>query len=197
MSGFLFLSLGYTLSLSEYCKGQSKLVSAEISNFDIPFQECRENPDFTNVVLTANETALKDYKFRTLRVANNLTLKINGVSSGKLLRVLDVADGTLELDMGKANFGISGNVRINTSMGAKLILNGSLSLRPQKILRVVHTNDIHCHLMDDGRTIPFSRYMTFVKEERARGLAEDYMVLVVDAGDFTQGLPLTMSIPTR
>lgn len=53
-------------------------------------------------------------------------------------------------------------------------------------LKIIHTNDIHGNVKDDGKsTIGFAKFTTYVNETRAK----EENVLVLDAGDMFQGLP--------
>lgn len=53
-------------------------------------------------------------------------------------------------------------------------------------LTVLHTNDIHGNVSDDGKSvIGFAKFATYVQEERK----ENDNLLVLDAGDMFQGLP--------
>ena len=57
------------------------------------------------------------------------------------------------------------------------------------MIRIIHTNDIHCNLEEskDKGIIRFPKVLRFVKEERARADKEGYNVLFMDAGDFLSG----------
>ncbi len=53
-------------------------------------------------------------------------------------------------------------------------------------LKILHTNDIHGNVKDDGKsTIGFAKFATYVEDVKS----EDDNVLVLDAGDMFQGLP--------
>ena len=53
-------------------------------------------------------------------------------------------------------------------------------------IKILHTNDIHGNVKDDGKSkIGFAKFATYVEETRA---ADDHL-LVLDAGDMFQGLP--------
>lgn len=56
----------------------------------------------------------------------------------------------------------------------------------EKTITVIHTNDVHAAVVDDGKsTIGFAKLGTYVEELRKK---DD--ILVLDAGDMFQGLPI-------
>lgn len=55
----------------------------------------------------------------------------------------------------------------------------------QTTVKILHTNDTHSNVKDDGKSIiGFAKLATFVEKEKANG-----NVLMLDAGDMFQGLP--------
>ena len=55
----------------------------------------------------------------------------------------------------------------------------------QTTLTILHTNDTHARVKDDGKAIGFAKMATYVEELKKEG-----NVLVLDAGDMFQGLPI-------
>ena len=161
---------------------------AAIDTIDIPFQDC-DLKTFNNYRLTTSYEAIVNYSktYRTLRVDNGLTLAVTNVTSGDVLDVLDAGEGTIELNLADPVVLIDGNVRVDKKLGSRLIVKGgSLRTRRQHVLRVIHTNDIHCSL-DEGEKegyIGWAKYVNFIKEQRA---ASSY-VLALDTGDYIQGM---------
>ncbi|MEG0952249.1 MAG: 5'-nucleotidase C-terminal domain-containing protein, partial [Niameybacter sp.] len=52
-------------------------------------------------------------------------------------------------------------------------------------IKILHTNDVHANVKDDGKEIiGFAKFATFIENEKANG-----NVVVLDAGDMFQGLP--------
>ena len=187
---FALFALARSLSLSEFCGNPTNWLRAEatVDELDIPFQECARK-SFQNYRLTTTYQAVVDYSktYRTLRVDNGLTLAVTGVTSGDILDVLDVGEGTIELNLADPVVLIDGNVRVDKKFGARLVVKGgSLRTRRQQVLRVIHTNDIHCALDESEKEgyIGWAKYVNFIKEQRA---ASSY-VLALDTGDYIQGM---------
>ena len=189
----MFYVLTYSTKLSEFCSKENPGTTVSITEFDIPFQSCQIH-DFTNIHISSTYSIVKLYfkTYRSLKVSNGLKLTINNVISGDILDWIDVYDGTLELNLDKNVFEISGNVRVDKQQGGKLIVhNGSFRSQRQHLIRIIHTNDIHCSLEpDDGKYIGWARFVHYIKEERKKAEKEGYTVLVMDGGDYVQGMPL-------
>jgi 2',3'-cyclic-nucleotide 2'-phosphodiesterase (5'-nucleotidase family) len=180
-------ALSFPLSLSQYCTTSSN--SATISQFDIPFQNCSKT-NFTGITLTTDYSAILRYaqQHRSLRLDGGLHLIVTNVTDGLILQAIDIGFATLELRLTVPT--ISTNVRINRSAGARLIVyNGSLQTRFQRLLRVIHTNDIHCAYQAGATrgTIGLATLLGYVRDERAKAEREGYSVLFLDAGDYLQG----------
>jgi hypothetical protein len=184
---FTLTSLSFSLSLSQYCTHPSAAGNATIDEFDIPFQKCRRT-DFKGITLTTNYSTIVRYseKHRSLRLSGGLHFVVEGVKDGGILQVLDVRAATLELRLIVPV--ISANVRVNRAAGANLIVrNGSLQTRLQRILRVIHTNDIHCTFEPNRAkgSIGLPLLLGYVRAERARAAREGDWFLFLDAGDYS------------
>lgn len=57
-------------------------------------------------------------------------------------------------------------------------------VEPTKVT-IIHTNDTHTRIKDDGKAIGFAKMATYVEE-----LKKENNVIVLDAGDMFQGLPI-------
>jgi 5'-nucleotidase len=185
-----FVTYGAALSLSEYCDHPT--ASAYITEFDIPFDRC-STTSFPGAILQTDYSALLIYRshFRTLRLDHNLTLIVNGVTSGRILNNLDIISATLQLNLAPHITQISGHIRVNKSTGGRLIVNGgSFRAPPAHIFRIIHTNDIHCAFLESANTIGLAKFFAYLKSERAAAAREGYSVIALDAGDYIQGLPL-------
>ncbi|OHT14077.1 hypothetical protein TRFO_15593 [Tritrichomonas foetus] len=181
------------LRLSDFCKSPDAHQSpVMINEFDIPFEKCSVQ-DFSNKNLITNYSIIQNYHYRTLRLDNKLTLTVNEVTSGDILTIIDVLEATLILNLARNIKTIYGNIRVNKENGAKLIVNGgSFHAHQQKLIRFIHTNDIHCSYeesKEDGK-IGIAKLVSYIKNERKNAKENGYSVLAVDCGDFNQGLPL-------
>ena len=194
MCFLIFIAAAQSLRLSEFCTSGtgSSTKEASIDIIDVPFQQCAIQ-DFHGYRLTTTYGAIIDYSatYRTLRVDNGLTLVVTGVTSGDVLEVVDVGEGTLELNLSHPVVSVSGSVKVDKKFGGRLhVHGGSLRLSPQTVLRVIHTNDIHCSLDPSEKEgyIGWAKYVHFIKQERTTGNAEGYNVLALDTGDYIQGM---------
>lgn len=183
------------LRLSEFCISPNSHTSpVYIDNFDIPFESC-EISDFQNIEIKTTYSAIKNYNHRTLRLDNQLKFTINDVTSGDILTKLDIIDSivTLNIHPNTPSSTIDGDIRINKINGAQLIINnGSFKMNPQKLIRFIHTNDIHCAYIEDpnSSTIGLSKFVSYVNFQKKNAKENGYSVFSVDCGDFNQGLPL-------
>ena len=191
----LSLILAFCLRLSEYCNSPSQYHSPiQIDDFDIPFESCSV-ADFPNIEIKTTYSAIKNYQYRTLRLDGQLKFTINDVTSGDILTKLDIIDSvvTLNIDPNTPSSTIEGDIRVNKINGAQLIINnGSFRVNPQKLIRFIHSNDVHCAYMENAEssTIGLSKFVSYVKKQKKEGQEKGYSVFSVDCGDFNQGLPL-------
>lgn len=66
------------------------------------------------------------------------------------------------------------------------IFSTSAFAEEEKTVTVIHTNDIHAAVVDDGKsTIGLAKLGSYVEELRKKN-----EILVLDAGDLFQGLPI-------
>lgn len=189
----ILLTIG--LKLSAFCSSSKKDNSpVQIDEFDIPFDKCSIS-DFSNIEIQTTYSAIKNCLFRTLRLDNQLKLTINDVTSGDILTKLDILDSTVTLNISPSipSSTIEGSFRINKINGAHLIINdGSFRVNPQKLIRFIHTNDVHCAYVENSGsgTIGLSKFVSYVKQQKKEAKEKGYSVFAVDCGDFNQGLPL-------
>ena len=181
---FLFLSI----KLSEYCQNPSLYQNPiNITSFDIPFCEC-EIDDFSGKQFSTTYSTIRDYKHRTIRLDGQISLSVNDVISGDILNVIDIIDATLTLNLAPYVSTIYGDIRVNKELGSKLIVNGgSFHAHPQKLLRFIHTNDVHCAFEEGNGVIGLPKLASYIKYEKQQGKEKGYSVLAVDCGDFIQG----------
>ena len=77
-------------------------------------------------------------------------------------------------------------IKLVTTLAVGTFMMVPVFAQGQTTIKVIHTNDIHGNVKDDGKsTIGFAKFVTYVNEERAQN--ED--IVVLDAGDMFQGLP--------
>lgn len=183
------------IKLSDFCSSPKNHPSpVQIDEFDIPFDKCSIS-DFNNIEIQTTYSSIKKCSFRTLRLDNQLKFTINEVTSGDILTKLDIFDSivTLNLSPNIPSSTIEGSLRINQINGAHLIINdGSFRVNPQKLIRFIHTNDVHCAYVEsaDSGTIGLSKFVSFVKQQKKEAKEKGYSVFSIDCGDFNQGLPL-------
>lgn len=191
----LSIILAFALRLSEYCNSPQQYSSpVSIDDFDIPFESCSIT-DFQNIEIKTTYKAIKDYQHRTLRLDNQLKFTINDVTSGDILTKLDIFDSevTLNVSPNTPSQTIEGDIRLNRFDSSHLVINdGSFKVNPQKLIRFIHTNDVHCAYVEDSekKTIGLSKFVSYVKNQKKLGYDEGFSVFSVDSGDFNQGLPL-------
>ncbi|KAH0788804.1 LysM peptidoglycan-binding domain-containing protein [Histomonas meleagridis] len=161
--------------------------------FDIPFSKCKIS-DFHNITINTTYEAIKQFpvEYRTLRVDGGLTLNIFNVKSGDILQKLDIIQANVHLYLPKYENIIEGPIRVNNEDGGQLFVHGSFSTNKNKLIKIIHTNDIHCSLdpSDQKGVIGFPRTISYVKSEKEKALKNGYGVLFFDAGDFISGYPL-------
>ena len=90
---------------------------------------------------------------------------------------------------------------------AILFLSGNL-FAGEKAITIIHTNDLHSHILGFSPNIDYrpditggdatrggwARVATVIKQEKEK---RNHPVLVLDGGDFTDGLPLPYDCPGR
>lgn len=183
------------IKFSEYCQSPSKYESPiEITSFDIPFQDCSIT-DFNQITFRTTYNVIKNYSHRTLRLDGQINLIIDNVISGDILDMLDIIDATVTLNANKnlPTSLLTGNFRVNQVAGSHLIINNSsFRANPQKLIRLIHTNDIHCAYVEgpSTATIGLPKLKTFIEQQKQLGKEHGFSVFSFDCGDFNQGLPL-------
>ncbi|MDO5062732.1 MAG: 5'-nucleotidase C-terminal domain-containing protein [Peptostreptococcaceae bacterium] len=75
---------------------------------------------------------------------------------------------------------------VAATMLATTIFSSSAFAAEEKTLTIIHTNDVHAAVVDNGKSqIGFAKLGTYVEELRKKD-----EILVLDAGDMIQGLPI-------
>ncbi|KAH0789402.1 LysM peptidoglycan-binding domain-containing protein [Histomonas meleagridis] len=188
----LLLSAIYSLNLSTYCQSNNPATEVSIDVLDIPFSQCSIQ-NFQGYVINTTYEAVINYpsQFRTLRVDDGLTLNIFDVISADILQTIDIATGYVHIYPREGVSEIIGSIRINEEDGGHLFIHGSFKAEKKKMIRIIHTNDIHCSLSESSAKeyIGFSKAITYVKNEKQKAQEEGYEVLFLDAGDFISGYP--------
>ncbi|OHT08146.1 5'-nucleotidase domain-containing protein [Tritrichomonas foetus] len=181
------------IRLSDFCSDTSSgQTTVHIDNFDIPFSKCQKK-NFAGIKIITNYSTIQKYQHRTLRISNGLHLEVENVTSGDILQKIDVFDATLELKLYDNVDFIDGSLRVNHEDNSQLIIrNGSLRVVPQKLIRIIHTNDVHCAIKENPKenVIGLSKLVSFVKNEKKLGAQNRYSVFLVDSGDYIQGQPI-------
>jgi hypothetical protein len=164
---------------------QTPLTSPSHSVFSPPFP------------ISTNDEVLARYftHSHSLFIDDATRLVIKQVTSGTFVHFINLNSGVFEFNLANGVTQISGHTRIKESCGAQFSINGGILILfrpPTHRLRVFHTNDVHCVLLEihsvGGLSVP--KFVTFVKRQREIAREENAALLFVDAGDSIEGGPV-------